>query len=229
MGCCFHFGSGSSFLLELFLCSSPVAYWGPTDMWGSSFSVIWFCFFILFMGFSRQEYWHGLQFPSPVDHLLLKLCIMTSPSWVTLHSLAYSFTELDKLVIHVISLFSFLWLWSSFCLPSDGWGLEAHGHFLMRGTSSQENWFLFWWVGPCSLSLQPNFILMGGAVRVELYNVSVERPKNYHPRLFYPEKLSFIYEREIKVFIDKQKLRELTTKILTLQTTLKVQHEMKAC
>ena len=26
-GHCFHFGSTSSFLLELFLCSSPVAYW----------------------------------------------------------------------------------------------------------------------------------------------------------------------------------------------------------
>ena len=27
---CFHFGSGSSFFLELFLHSSPVAYWTPT-------------------------------------------------------------------------------------------------------------------------------------------------------------------------------------------------------
>ena len=99
----------------------------------------------------------------------------------------------------------------------------------MGRTGSQENWFLFWWVGPCSLSLQPTFTLMGGAVRVELYNLSVERPKNCQPRLFYPEKLSFIYEREIKVFIGKQKLRELTTKILTLQTTLEVQDEMKAC
>ena len=24
---------------------------------------------ILFMGFSRQEYWSGLPFPSPVDHV----------------------------------------------------------------------------------------------------------------------------------------------------------------
>ena len=43
---------------------------------------------------------------------------MTLPSWVTLHSMAHSFTELDKAVIHVISLISFLWLWFSFCLPS---------------------------------------------------------------------------------------------------------------
>ena len=28
----FHFGSASSFFLELFLCSSPVAYWAATDL-----------------------------------------------------------------------------------------------------------------------------------------------------------------------------------------------------
>ena len=31
-GHCFHFGSASSFLLELFLHSSPVAYWTPTNL-----------------------------------------------------------------------------------------------------------------------------------------------------------------------------------------------------
>ena len=39
----FHFGSASSFLLELFLHSSPVAYWTPPDLGGSSFIVISFC------------------------------------------------------------------------------------------------------------------------------------------------------------------------------------------
>ena len=38
----------------------------PTDFGSSSFSVIPFCLFILFMGFLRQEYWSGLPFPSPV-------------------------------------------------------------------------------------------------------------------------------------------------------------------
>ena len=61
-GCYFFFGSVSSFFLELFLCWSPVAYWGPTDLRSSSFSVLSFCLFILFMGFSRQEYWSGLPF-----------------------------------------------------------------------------------------------------------------------------------------------------------------------
>ena len=32
-----------SFLLELFLCSSPIAYWAPTDLGSSSFSVLSFC------------------------------------------------------------------------------------------------------------------------------------------------------------------------------------------
>ena len=33
---------------------------------------------------------------------------MTHPSWVALHSMAHSFIELDKVVVHVISLVSFL-------------------------------------------------------------------------------------------------------------------------
>ena len=121
-GCCFHFDSVSSFFLELFLHWSPVAYWAPTDLGSSSFSVLSFYLFILFMGFSRQEYWSGLPFPSPVDHILSELSTMTRPSWVTLHSLAHSFIELAKSVVHVLRLVSFLWLWFSVCLPSDGGG-----------------------------------------------------------------------------------------------------------
>ena len=79
-----------------------------------------FCLFILFMGFSRQECWSDLPFPSPVDHVLSALSTMTCLSWVALHSMAHSFIELDKAVVHVIRLVSFLWLWLSFRLPSDG-------------------------------------------------------------------------------------------------------------
>ena len=56
-GCCFCFGSISSFFLELFLHWSLVAHWAPTNLGSSSFSVLSFCLFILFMGFLRQEYW----------------------------------------------------------------------------------------------------------------------------------------------------------------------------
>ena len=86
-GCCLQFGSASSFFLELFLYSFPVAYWVPTDLEILSFKVISFCPFIMFMGFSRQEYGAGLPFPSPVDHIFFfrTLChdssILGNPTW----------------------------------------------------------------------------------------------------------------------------------------------------
>ena len=108
-GCCFHFGSVSSFFLELFLHSFPVAYWAPTDLERLSFikKSLSFCLFILFMGFSRQEYWNGL-------HSILQwpMFCQNSPVWPICLGWpykAYSFIELDKPVIHVISLVSFLW------------------------------------------------------------------------------------------------------------------------
>ena len=55
-----------------------------------------------------------------MDHILLELFTMICLSWVALHSLAHSFIELDKAVVHVISLVSFLCLWFSVFLPSDG-------------------------------------------------------------------------------------------------------------
>ena len=83
------------------------------------FTVVSFCLFILFMGFSRQEDWSGSPFPSPVDHILSELSTMTCPFCVALHCMAHSFIELDEAVVHVIRLVSFLWLWFSVCLPSD--------------------------------------------------------------------------------------------------------------
>ena len=56
--------------------------------------VISFCLFMLFMGFQRQEYWSGLPLPSPVDHILSELFTVTHLSWVDLHCMAQSSTEL---------------------------------------------------------------------------------------------------------------------------------------
>ena len=84
----FCFGSVSSFFLELFLHSFPVAYWAPTYLGISFFSVLSFCLFILFMEFSRQEYWSGLIFLFPVD-ILSGLSTMTHLSWVALHGMAH--------------------------------------------------------------------------------------------------------------------------------------------
>ena len=115
-GCCFCFGSIPSFFLELFLDGSPVAYSAPTDLGSLSFSVLSFCLFILFMGFSRKEYWSGLPFPSPVDHIC-----QTSPPWPVHLGLPYtawlSFIELEKTVVHVIRLASCLWLWFQSVCP----------------------------------------------------------------------------------------------------------------
>ena len=60
------------------------------------FQCLSFCLFILFVGFSRPEYWSGLPFPSPVEHVLSELSTMTCLSWVAPHSMAHSFIELDK-------------------------------------------------------------------------------------------------------------------------------------
>ena len=109
------FGYLSLFFLELFLHSSPVAYWRPTNL-GVHLSVC-FYLFILFMGFSRHKYWNGLPFLSPVDHVLSQSSTMTSPSWVALHGIVHSVIELDKSVAYVTSSINFLWLWFSFCLP----------------------------------------------------------------------------------------------------------------
>ena len=66
----------------------------------SSSSVISFCLFIMFMEFLWQEFWIGLPFPPPVDHILLEVFTMTHPSWVALQGMAHSFTELCKPLCH---------------------------------------------------------------------------------------------------------------------------------
>ena len=113
-GCCLYIGSTFLIFLELFLHWSPVAYWAPTDLASSSFNVLSFVHGVL-----KARILKCLPFPSPVYHVLSELSTMTWPSWVALHGMAHSFIELDKAVVHVISI-SFLWLWFSFCVPSDG-------------------------------------------------------------------------------------------------------------
>ena len=127
IGLCFYHQFHPQFMLfllwlHLFILSgvilhwSPVAYWAPTDLGSSSFSVLSFCLFILFMGFSRQEYWSGLPFPSPVDYILSKLSTMTHLPWVALYGMAHIFIELDRLWS--------MWLdWLVFC--DSGFSLSA--------------------------------------------------------------------------------------------------------
>ena len=59
--------------------------------------ILSFCLFVVFMGFSRQEYWSGLPFPSPADHIVSDLSTMPARlGWP--HRAWLSFIELDKAV-----------------------------------------------------------------------------------------------------------------------------------
>ena len=120
-GCWFCFGSVYSFFLELFLHWSLIAYWAPTDLGSSSFSVFsflsfffFFCLFILSMGFPRQVACHSL--------LQWTTFCQKSPPWPICLGWPYtawlSFTELDKTVVRVIRLTSCLFV-IPVCLPSD--------------------------------------------------------------------------------------------------------------
>ena len=51
--------------------------------------------------------------------------------------------------------------------------------------------------------------------------LQVMKDKNLQPRLLYPARISFKYEREIRNFTDKQKLREFSTIKPALQQMLK--------
>ena len=51
--------------------------------------------------------------------------------------------------------------------------------------------------------------------------LKVMKEKNLQPRLLYPARISFKYEREIKSFTDKQKLREFSNTKPALQQMLK--------
>ena len=95
------------FFLELILYASPVASWAPTDLGSSSFSVISLCLFILFRGFSRQEYWSGFPFPYLVDHVLSELFTMIYSFWTALQGMAHSFIE--------FRLWSMWSVWLVFC------------------------------------------------------------------------------------------------------------------
>ena len=108
-GYCFCFGSIPSFFLELFLHWSPVAYWAPTDLGSSSFSILSFCLSYCSRGSQGKN-------TEVVCHSLLQWTTFcqTSPPWhIRLgwpHTAWLSFFELDKAVVCVIRLASCLWL-----------------------------------------------------------------------------------------------------------------------
>ena len=99
----FCYGPAPLFCLKLLiiaLCSSPVEYWTPSDLGGSSSTIISFCLFTLFLGFSRQEHWSRLPFPPLVDHVLSELFTVTPLSWVVPHGMAHRLIEWSQPLIH---------------------------------------------------------------------------------------------------------------------------------
>ena len=84
--------------MELF----PISILDTFQLGGPLFWCHIFCLFLLFVGFSRQEYWSGLPFLPPVDHILSELSTMTRPTGhrTALHSMAHSFIELCKPLHH---------------------------------------------------------------------------------------------------------------------------------
>ena len=100
-GCCFGFWPSLHSFQSYFSTDLPY-HIRHLPTWVVHLSVSYLCLFILFMKFSMQEYWSGLPFLSPVDHILSECSTMTHPSWAALHSTAHGFIELDKTVVHII-------------------------------------------------------------------------------------------------------------------------------
>ena len=113
-GYSFRFGSIPSFSLELFLHWSPVAYWAPTDLRSSSFSVLSFAFSYCSwdsQGKNTEVYCHS----EVVCHSLPQWTTFcqTSPPWPVRpgwpHTAWLSVTESDKTVV----------LWSDWLVSCD--------------------------------------------------------------------------------------------------------------
>ena len=137
------------------------------------------------MGFSRQEYWYGLPFPSPVDHVLSELSTMTCLSWVALHGIAHSFIELGKAVVcqcdqtgyfSVIVVFRLSSLWwkrirGLWTLPDGiGWLRGILGLVLMGGAMLSKSWIRFSLDG---WSCVPSLLFSRGHTVVEVMKIIV--------------------------------------------------------
>ena len=106
--CCFCFGSISLFFLELFLHSSSGASRGPYRLWEFIFQCHTILPFHTVYGVLKARILKWFAIPFSSGCILSELSTMTHLSWVALHGMAHSFIELDKAVIHVIRLVSFL-------------------------------------------------------------------------------------------------------------------------
>ena len=107
-GCCFCFGSISSFFLELFLHWSPVTYWIPTDLGSSSFSVLCFCLFIRSWGSQGKN-------TKVVFHFLLQWTMFCQNSPSRPVSLGWPSTAWLIISLSHTRLWSMWSVWLVFC------------------------------------------------------------------------------------------------------------------
>ena len=113
-GILFHFGSATSFFLELLLHSILNTY-QPS---GLIFQWHIFLPFHTVHGVLKTRHWSRLPFLSPEPHVLSELSTMTCPSCADLHGMAHSFVWLHKAVIYMI-----IWL----VLCHSGFLFGGHG------------------------------------------------------------------------------------------------------
>ena len=85
------------------------------------------------MEFSRQEYWSGLPFPSPVDHVLSEFFTMTCPSWVA--CMAWLIASLSY-----TSIFTMMRLWSMKGLTKLGKIVEDRGAWYVAVHGVAQSW-----------------------------------------------------------------------------------------
>ena len=81
---------------------------------------------LLYSSWGSQVYWSGLLFPPSVDHTLSEHYTMTHLSWMALHGMAYSFTELYK-PLCMTRLWSVKGIWPKF--DHYGYTVEVRNRF----------------------------------------------------------------------------------------------------
>ena len=131
-----HFHFGPAIFLSGAISNCPVLFHSSISdtFWpgDSSSGAIAFCLFIQFMRFLWQEYWSVLPFPPSEDLVLSELFTMTHLSWVALHGMAHSFTELH-------SPFATTRLWSMK-------GVWSFDPLLFVASSCQKAWDTAWFI-----------------------------------------------------------------------------------
>ena len=116
---CFHYQSYPQVIVVCALAPSFHSFWSYFPLISSSilgtyqpgefiFQCPIFLPFHTVHGILKARILKCLSFPSPVDHILSEFSTMICPSWVALQGMEHSLIELDKAVVHVNRLVSFL-------------------------------------------------------------------------------------------------------------------------